>query len=213
MVYTQVYLDSLKEGREFEEYCYRWIEVHKRTRITPCHTRDEQNNVGENYFGLEIKLDKMFRTTRRLYIELRERSRVQYNYTDAGIFRRDNSFLYAVGDREILYVFSKNSLRLFYEQARVSLEAWNQRGRIRSEDPGYRIVENNLKTSWGWLLPIYQVERYQLAADIWKLCPVSSDEINAARGFNVAVIGTTSLSTKRKKKAVASGQMQLFQAM
>lgn len=199
MTQTQIYQDNLQEGKEFEDYCYRWLEVHKRTRITPCEGKDLQIKVGENYFGLEIKLDKMFRTTQRLYIEIKERSHTRYAYTDSGIFRKDNSFLYAVGDRETLYVFDKKRLKAFYEYVKSKID--------KGEHGGHRIVENGLKTSYGWLLPIQEVVRHQLAADIWQLCPVSIDEINRARGF-----GTFPVSTQgRRHKAKPEGQLNLFQ--
>lgn len=192
MDYKKAYQESLELGKQFEEYCYRWIEVYKRTKISRCEGKETQVQVGENYFGIEFKLDQRFRQTQRLYIELKERSSPFLGFTPSGIYRKDNTFIYAIGDWETLYLFDKNRLRKVHEWAK------------RTNPPGHLFRET--PTSVGWCLPIQYVEEEKLTAAVWDLSAVTNDEINKARGF---VIETP--PQRKRKREENSGQIPLIQ--
>ncbi|MBT9158874.1 MAG: hypothetical protein DDT26_00122 [Dehalococcoidia bacterium] len=161
----------LVDGLQFEQYVYEWLEVHRGTRIKPCDSEYLQIQVGENYFGLEIKLDRNFRKTGNLFIETEERRTTDKRYYPSGIYRIDNSWLYGIGDFDGLYVFDKVRLRKYVDIAKI-------KGR-------HRFVEIAMKTSVGMLLPLTTVAGMELAADTWDLCPVTADQLNKARGFKL----------------------------
>lgn len=191
MNYEDNYQKSLEEGLEFENYCYRWLEVHKGAKLIPCKGKIEQIQIGENKLGIEFKLDKKFRETGNLYIEIKERRHPGLNYTDSGIFRKDNSWLYAIGDYQSLYVFAKNRLVDCYRWA------------VKNANNEFRIVENQTKTSFGLLLPVSQVNARNLNATLWNLCPVTTEELNRSRGFYLPAV------TASRKRTKQNGQLSL----
>jgi hypothetical protein len=65
-------------------------------------------------------------------------------YVPSGIYRRDNTWIYAIGDYSVLYLCTKNYLRRIFE--------------CRRKPEGYRFVENGSETSRGMLLPAGFVE-------------------------------------------------------
>lgn len=92
--------------------------------------------VGENRIGFEIKFDERLKKTGNLYIEIAEKSHPDNkDYVPSGIYRKDNSWLWAIGNREYIYIFGKNILNLLHTPKR------------------YQEVENKTKTSKGFLLP------------------------------------------------------------
>jgi len=192
MEYTEKYTENLRDGKEFEDYCYRWLEFEKRTRIEACKDKQTQIQVGENYFGIEFKLDRNFRKTGNLYIELKERSSSRFNYTEAGIYRKDNTFLYAIGDWETLYVFDKKRLQNYHQ--------WSSNPKNHAASQHRQVTT---ETSIGWLLPVTTVIEKHLTADIWSLYKVSTEQINKSRGFV--------LPTQRKRrKHTAEQYPELF---
>jgi len=92
--------------------------------------------VGENRIGLEIKFDEILKETGNLYIEIAEKSHPDNeNYVASGIYRKDNSWLWAIGNRECIHIHGKKFLKLLHASKR------------------YQEVENKTKTSKGFLLP------------------------------------------------------------
>jgi hypothetical protein len=84
--------------------------------------------------GIEFKFDKCFQVTGNLWIEIAERHNPDIPYSDSGIFKKDNSWLYCIGNYYVIYIFPKNLLILLYNSRR------------------YPVIENNLMTSKGFLL-------------------------------------------------------------
>jgi hypothetical protein len=98
-----------------------------------------QNTVGENMLGAEIKRDGKFRETGNLYIETSEKSHPDKPiYTPSGIHRKDNSWLFVIGDEKIIYIFSTKYLQMLEER--------------------YPVVSK--PTSNGFLMPVDQAEKY-----------------------------------------------------
>jgi hypothetical protein len=72
---------------------------------------------GENRLGLEIKYDGQMARTGNVYFETHEKSAAdQPLFVESGILRRDNTWLYAIGDYSVLYILSLRVLRKVYER-------------------------------------------------------------------------------------------------
>lgn len=111
--------------------------------IVSYSSKAYQNGVGENRAGIEIKHDEKFKLTRNLWIEISEKATQREGpYVKSGIFRRDNTWLYVIGDYDTIFVFAKKQLQSIYASGK------------------YRIIENNTKTSTGFLLPEKDAHRY-----------------------------------------------------
>jgi hypothetical protein len=132
---TKLYKENLKSGQAFE----RFVET-QLTRfgiiLRPCTTYREQIEVGENYFGLEIKNDTKMHDTGNLYIELAEKADdTQTHWVPSGIYRQDNSRYYGVGNTREFIVFRKPVLQALHQSE------------------GYHVTSN--PTSQGFLLPLH----------------------------------------------------------
>jgi hypothetical protein len=95
-----------------------------------------QRSVGESRTGVEIKHDEIYARSGRLWIELAEKAEPRPGpYVPSGIYRDDNTWLYVIGNYDIVFIFGKAPLRALFETGR------------------YPRVENQLKTSEGFFLP------------------------------------------------------------
>jgi len=80
-----------------------------------------QYTKGESKSGVEIKLDRRFKDTGNLYIEYGEKRPEAINFMPSGIERNDNSWLYCIGNYEILYILSKKWLKELREDTESEL--------------------------------------------------------------------------------------------
>ena len=139
--YREYYSIQLSEAQEYQDWCTTVFIKELGVAVTNYQSKKYQYNVGENVQGLEIKNDKKFRETGNLYIEVKEKSHPSNpNYVKSGIYRLDNSWLYCIGDYNIIYIFAKKHLQLIYEAGK------------------YREVTT--PTSIGFLLPINDADKY-----------------------------------------------------
>jgi hypothetical protein len=134
------YERQLEDGLQYQDVVTR--ELYQRGIVVVGYSsRRFQNSEGENMLGAEIKHDKQFRDTGNLYIETAEKAHPDRpSYTPSGIHRKDNSWLFVIGDEQTLYIFSTKYLR--------KLET------VR----GYRVIEK--PTSRGFLMPLLEAEKY-----------------------------------------------------
>lgn len=132
------YKEKLQQGLEFQDIVTK--ELYQRGIVIVGYASQKyQNGEGENLLGAEIKRDGKFRETGNLYIEVSEKSHPDKpSFTPSGIHRKDNSWLYVIGDEKTVYIFSTKYL--------LMLE-----GR-------YKTVQK--PTSNGFLLPIDQADKY-----------------------------------------------------
>lgn len=138
--YNKYYKEQLKDGIEFQDFAGDVLYSHG-IPVISYGSKKYQIEKGENKIGIEIKYDKKFRDTGNLYIELKEKSNPNNNnYIESGINRDDNTWLYVIGDYKTLFMFGKKMLYF------LSFK--------------YRKVENNTKTSIGFLLPIEEAKKY-----------------------------------------------------
>lgn len=109
---TSNYQTLLEEGLKFQDFVT--MELMRRGVLTILCFRSQQYQyrVGESANGVEIKLDKRFRQTGNLYIEIAERTSTDKQFSPSGIHRPDNTWLWVIGDYKTLYIFAKNVLQL-----------------------------------------------------------------------------------------------------
>uniref|UniRef100_A0A6M3LG26 Uncharacterized protein n=1 Tax=viral metagenome TaxID=1070528 RepID=A0A6M3LG26_9ZZZZ len=140
MNYKEYYNKQKEIGLEYQDFVGE-ILCQNGIVIMNYVSKKYQFSSGENKMGVEIKHDKMFRDTGNLYIELEEKSNPDNkNYIKSGIKRNDNTWLYVIGDYKTIYIFPKNLLLKLSEE--------------------YEPIENNTKTSIGFLLPIKEAEKH-----------------------------------------------------
>jgi hypothetical protein len=103
--------DSLEVGHQFQDFVC--CELAKQGIILQnLASRKYQFNIGENIQGFEIKFDGRCTDTGRLSIEIAEKSRADMpEWTQSGIYRSDNTWLYIQGNYQLLYIFAVNVLR------------------------------------------------------------------------------------------------------
>lgn len=134
------YAEKLQQGLEFQDIMTRELYI-RGIVVIGFSSRRFQNLIGENMLGAEIKRDGHFRNTGNIYLETAEKSHPSNpQYIPSGIMRKDNSWLYIIGDEQTAYIFSTKYLRLL-----ASKRNWREVKKI---------------TYGGYLMPIEDAERY-----------------------------------------------------
>lgn len=132
------YNDKLQIGLEFQDVVTKAL-YQRGIVVIGFASRKFQNAEGENLLGAEIKRDDKFRETGNLYIEVAEKSHPEnINFVPSGIYRKDNSWLFVIGDEKTIYIFSTKYLRLLEHK--------------------YKHVDK--PTSKGFLMPLAEAEKY-----------------------------------------------------
>lgn len=138
--YRDYYKEQLSLSLEFQDFVADTL-YHHGIVIMNYGSKKYQIEKGENKIGCEIKNDKKFRLTGNLWIELKEKSDPKnINYIESGINRVDNTWIYIIGDYNTLYIFGKKMLTFLSKK--------------------FNEIENNTKTSIGFLLPVSDAEKY-----------------------------------------------------
>lgn len=132
------YAQKLEQGLEFQDIVTRAL-YQRGIVIVGYSSRRFQMSEGENMLGAEIKNDARFRETGNLYLEVAEKAHPDRPlYSVSGIHRKDNAWLYVIGDRQEVWVFSTKYLQML--------------------EPRYKHVET--PTSKGFLMPIADAHKY-----------------------------------------------------
>lgn len=150
------YDDKLKDGKKYEKFVVEYFKK-EGIKITLTKTFEDQINIGESFEGYEIKFDDKYNKTGNLWIETQERSDVKKEYVNSGTLRDDNTIFYIIGNYDTIFVFKKDKLKqLSYEK---------------------KILENNMKTSKGYLLStsecyrhsdtIFEINKRNERLDVW----------------------------------------------
>lgn len=106
------------EGIQFQDFVCAQL-ARRHVILQNLASQRYQFEIGENLQGFEIKLDDRCTETRRLSIEIAEKTAAaNLNFVPSGIYRNDNSWLYIQGNYEILFVFAKNLLKLLHQTGR-----------------------------------------------------------------------------------------------
>lgn len=151
------YAADLEAGLAFEDFVYEVLYL-RGLPIVAFRTAQGQRR-GENLAGFEVKYDRKFAQTRRLFIETAECPRPGMKLAPAGIYADDNSWMYVIGNRSILFLFAHSTLRFLHEL------------KLRG---AWRFERTEIPTARGFLLPESAARRF--AARVIEL------EINGARG-------------------------------
>ncbi len=114
--------NSIQEGIEFQDFVAD--ELYKIGCIVQNYgSRKYQFNFGENKQGWEIKRDNLCTKTKRMSIEIAEKSKAGNKvWIPSGIMRKDNTWLYIQGNYEIIAIFGKSILLNLYEIKKNSLQ-------------------------------------------------------------------------------------------
>lgn len=122
---------SFQDGLEFQDFVCTKLAEHG-IILQNLSSRKYQFEVGENLQGFEIKLDGLCSETKRLSIEVAEKTKAdpERPWTPSGICREDNSWLYIQGNRDVLFVFGKNWLQRYFSEKNPKIE--EKRGTIRT---------------------------------------------------------------------------------
>ncbi len=108
-----------ESGLKFQDFVCDLLRDQLGIVITNYSSATFQFGTGENKQGIEIKLDRTCTRTDRLSIETAEKTKASnYQFVPSGIYRNDNSWLYIQGNFEIVFIFSKNILRLLHSSRR-----------------------------------------------------------------------------------------------
>lgn len=105
------YQDCLEQGLVYQDFV-TWVLVKRRGLVlSNFSSRLYQFNVGENFQGFEIKGDFTSSKTGNLLIETEERTSIKNSWVASGIYRRDNTKIYIVGNYSFFYLFDVKVLR------------------------------------------------------------------------------------------------------
>lgn len=137
---TDYYKAQLEDAAQYQDFIADQLRKSDPCIIIQAYSsRRYQYDNGESACGIEIKHDKKYAETKRLYIETAEKSNGDIaEFTPSGIFRRDNTWLYLIGDYEVAFLFSKHQLQKIY----ASKESWKQRGifETQAKDPNGKVT-------------------------------------------------------------------------
>lgn len=142
MKYRDYYKEKLEQGLIFQDYVGELL-YSLGIPIICYGSKKYQIERGENKLGIEIKFDDKYEETGNLYIEIAEKSHPSIReYFPSGIYRDDNTWLYAIGNYTEVFLFSKTMLKLIENR--------------------YRHLENNTKTSKGFLIPSEDAHKFAI---------------------------------------------------
>lgn len=132
------YAEKLEQGLQFQDVVTR--ELYQRGIVVIGYaSRRAQIEHGENMLGAEIKRDGKFRETGNLYIEFAEKAHPdRKDFVPSGINRKDNSWLFVIGDEKSIWIFSTKYLRMLAS----------------------RYEQREMPTSRGFLLPVSEADKY-----------------------------------------------------
>lgn len=122
---NSVHSNSLEIGHEFQDFIVEKLIRELGISISIFQSKKYQFSKGESLQGVEIKYDArstgdcthyQCKPTGNVGIEIAEKSRADmYVWTQSGIYRLDNSWLYIVGNYDCAWVFSKKHLVLMHK--------------------------------------------------------------------------------------------------
>jgi hypothetical protein len=145
---TKEYEEKLRAGREYQDYAQ--ISLFKAGILIGVLTSERyQKEYGESIAGIEVKLDRVLEKTGNLYFETHEKSNSSnYNYVESGILRKDNTWIWCIGNYDVMYLIPKISLRRIYEAQRMGKRIECYRERETPTSKGFTLnaawVEKNI---------------------------------------------------------------------
>lgn len=136
------YNEQLEEALEYQDFVVQ-VMMRRGTPICVYSSRKNQYKA-ESANGYEIKYDKRFKKTGRLYIETHEKtSHTNSKWVESGILKNDNSKYIIIGDYEHIFIFSKHQLVREYKQCK-----WNTVNTQTSQGIVIDVWDNKDKTEF-----------------------------------------------------------------
>lgn len=145
MSYEDYRRTQIEDGRLYQDFV---VDVAWKAGLVFAQysSRAYQIAVGESRGGIEIKHDKRFKETGNLCIETAEKARPRPGpYATSGIYR-DDHWLYAIGDYDIIFLFPSKFLRALHTAP----------GNV----DGLRYRRYQTDTSQGFLIPEADARKY-----------------------------------------------------
>lgn len=151
MYNSNIHKDTLNIGQEYQDFVIQNISLKLGISISIFQSKKYQFSNGESLQGVEIKYDARStgdctyydcKATGNLAIEVGEKSKASNsNFIESGIYRRDNTWLYIVGNYQQFWIFAKSTLILMHKSNK------------------YREVQT-LPTIKNMLLPLEDADKY-----------------------------------------------------
>lgn len=141
MNYDNYRQECMQKGIEFQDFICE--QLHFQGIVLQNMQSKVYQYKKENLLGLEIKFDDVMNKTQRIYIETAEKAQPRSgDYVEAGIYRKDKSWMFGIGNYTVFYIFDKKGLQ-----------------RLDKANPAwlYRPVPSD--TSKGFCIPINKAER------------------------------------------------------
>lgn len=118
----EYYDTQLAAAQEYQDWLCREFAKRLYFVLSPTCSRKYQYEAGETWQGAEIKFDKKFHETGNLFIEVAEKTNPRNaDYVPSGICRRDNTWLYVIGDYRTVFVFDKKWLQRVRRSGKVKV--------------------------------------------------------------------------------------------
>jgi len=147
---TEEYAKNLAAGKDYQDFAQ--IELYKSGIPIGVLTSEKyQRDYGESIAGIEVKLDRKLAETGNLYIETHEKSNKNNKYyVESGILRNDNTWIYCIGNYDVMYLIAISSLRRLYQK--------EHNKKLNDRMKGY--IERKTETSIGFTLNADWVEKH-----------------------------------------------------
>lgn len=108
---------SIEDGDAFEVFVVNALSSQGIT-LTRAIGRERQFIYGDTLEGVEIKLDARSKDTRRLSIEIAEKTALHRPWVPSGIYATTTATRYAHGCSDMFWIFPTAVLRHYYEHTR-----------------------------------------------------------------------------------------------
>lgn len=133
------YESNLADGKDYEDFVFDTLQ--HELYVVPCgyKSRHYQTVHGESMTGIEVKLDKKFRESGNLFVEIAETHHSSSPMKPSGIYHDSGPWMIVIGNKSAFWAFSTKHLR--------------------SEHKSGRFREVSTATSSGFLLPVAEAER------------------------------------------------------
>src|ERR1022692_1926948 len=113
MSYADYRSKQLEDAQVFQDFVIDASWQMMGLAVIPYSSRLYQQTVGESKTRCEIKHDKNYARTGNLYVETAEKAVPRPGpYAPSGIYRDDNSWLWIIGDYDLLFYVQKTVLKL-----------------------------------------------------------------------------------------------------
>lgn len=145
--FGETYKPQLEEAAKYQDFITDEL-LKQGIILNQYASREYQQKKGESASGIEIKYDKRMAETGNVYIEVAEKSDPSLpDYSDSGVRRNDNTWLYLIGNYEKALLMSKRQLRLCIGYG----EEWRKNNGI---------IFRETATSRGYTFPVEYCKRF-----------------------------------------------------